>query len=186
MGFRMIFVIIAYEDLSGHTAGFFGFQLTMIITAVMNTAFIIDTKAEFRWLGGRKGTLIASYTYLAMQLAISPLKLVLTAYIVFGGGAASWSTNKIGSVLVGEFIDNIWFVCNAVLPLLIAILRAMSEPPLKIAVDCPLVPWSGEEPLEKGPWSGEENDVDPLTVGISDEENDVDPLTVGVSDKAHA
>jgi len=169
--FRMIFVVIAYEDLSGHTAGFFGFQLTMIITAVMNITFIIDTKTEFRWLGGRKGTLIAAYTYLALQLAISPLKLVLTSYIVFGGEAASWSTNKIGSVFVGEFVDDIWFVCNAVIPLFIAILRFMSEPPLKVSIDCPVVPWSGEEPLGKGPQSGEDNDAK------SDEHNEVDPLT---------
>jgi len=187
--FRMIFVVIAYQDLSGHTAGFFGFQLTMIMTAVLNILFIIDTKAEFKLLGGRKGTLIASYTYLAMQLAISPLKLILTANIVFAGEAAGWSLNKVGSMYAGEFIDNIWFICNAVLPLFIAIIRAFSEPPLKISVDCPIVRWSGEEPMVKGPWNADENDaVDMEADPLNKERVSADTSTAErvPTDEAHA
>jgi len=175
--FRMIFVVIAYENMEGHTAGFFGFQLTMIMTAIMNVIFIIDTKTEFRFLGGRKGTLIAAYTYLLLQLVISPLKLILTAHIVFSGKPAGWSLNTVGGVYAGRLIDNIWFVCNAILPLIVAILRAVSEPSLKISVDCPMVHWSGEEPLQKGPWSEDQNDAEPLTADKLADEAEENPST---------
>jgi len=153
--FRMIFVVIAYVDLSGHTAGFFCLQFTLIITAMMNTLFIIDTKCAFKFLGGRKGTLIAAYTYIIVNFVISIFKLILTGHIVFNGKPASWALDSIGSQLVGQFVDNVWFVCNAVIPLVVAIVRSASEQPLKISIDCPSCNWSGEERV-----GGEDEDAE--------------------------
>merc|ERR1712014_300456 len=97
------------------------------------------------FVGGRKGTLIVAWIYLVIQFIIAPVKLILTAYIVFGGEAASWSLNKIGSLYVGEFVDQCWFICNAVIPLIIAMIRTLSEPSLTVEIDCPACVWSGQE-----------------------------------------
>lgn len=143
--FRMIFVVIAYMDLSGHTAGFFCLQITLILVAMMNTYFIIDSKAEYAWLGGRKGTVICASTYIFCNLIISPIKLYLTAEIVFKGAPAAWSLNKVGGTFAGDAVDKVWFVFNAVLPLCVGVVRAFSEPCLKIRVDMPPSKWRDED-----------------------------------------
>lgn len=133
--FRMIFVLIAYENISAHTAGFLGLQITLILVALLNTYFIVDSKAEYAWLGGRKGTLAFAFLYIVCNLIVSGFKLTLTCYIVFFTEPAGWSLNTIGGALVGEVVDKIWFVFNAILPLCVATLRCFSEPPLIIKVD---------------------------------------------------
>lgn len=143
--FRMIFVVIAYMDLSGHTAGFFCLQITLILVAMMNTYFILDSKAEYSWLGGRKGTIIVASVYIFCNLIISPIKLYLTAEIVFKGRPAPWSLNMVAGNLAGQTVDNLWTVFNAVIPLFVSVVRAFSEPSLKIKVDVPPSKWTGED-----------------------------------------
>lgn len=141
--FRMIFIVIAYQSLSGHTAGFFCLQLTLVLTAIMNTGFIIDTKASYSWLGGQTGTAVVALTYLFCNLIISPVKLYLTAEIVFKGAPADWSLNIVGGSYAGQLVDNIWFVFNAVIPLIVATVRMLSEPPLTISIDALPPIWTG-------------------------------------------
>eukprot|EP00555_Chaetoceros_dichaeta_P012167 CAMPEP_0198262014 /NCGR_PEP_ID=MMETSP1447-20131203/10581_1 /TAXON_ID=420782 /ORGANISM="Chaetoceros dichaeta, Strain CCMP1751" /LENGTH=367 /DNA_ID=CAMNT_0043950083 /DNA_START=93 /DNA_END=1196 /DNA_ORIENTATION=+ len=143
--FRMIFVVIAYQNVQGHTAGFFGLQLTLVMIALINTYFIIDSKAEYAFLGGRKGTLYIARIYLSCILIISPLKLFLSGHIVFRNEPVGWSLNKVGGSVAGVVVDNIWFVFNAVLPLAVALLRAFSEPCLNIVVDVPPSNWSSKD-----------------------------------------
>lgn len=149
--FRMIFVLIAYESVSGHTAGFLGLQITLFLVAMLNTYFIIDSKAEYTFLGGRKGTLAFAYIYIVCNLIVSGFKLTLTCYIVFFTEPAGWSLNTIGGALVGEFVDKIWFVFNAILPLCIATLRCFSEPLLIIKVDVEASKYTdtAENPVEE-------------------------------------
>jgi len=134
--FRMIFVCIAYERPNHHTAGFFCLQITLVMVAIMNTYFMIDSKAEYAWLGGRKGTVTVATTYIVLNLIISPIKLYLTANIVFLAAPAKWSLYSIGGTKAGQVVDNFWFVFNAVIPLLVGFLRSLSEPSLMIKVDC--------------------------------------------------
>jgi len=134
--FRMIFVVIAYENPAGHTAGFLGLQITLIIVAILNVYFMIDSRTEYAWLGGQKGTVAVATLYIVLNLIISPIKLYLTCNIVFYRLPAPWSLNKIGGSYVGQVVDKIWFILNAVIPLLVGFLRAFSEPSLIIKVDC--------------------------------------------------
>lgn len=131
----MIFVVIAYEDPAGHTAGFLGLQITLIIVAMLNVYFMIDSKAEYAWLGGRKGTIAVALLYIVLNLIISPIKLYLTCNIIFYSLPAPWSLNKIGGAYIGQVVDTIWFFFNAVIPLLVGFLRAFSEPSLIIKID---------------------------------------------------
>jgi hypothetical protein len=143
--FRMIFVVIAYEDVSGHTAGFFLLQFTLIIVALLNTYFMLDSKAEYDWLGGRNGTIAVALIYIILNLVVSPIKLFLTANIVFLGEPAAWSLNTIGGSYIGSVVDTVWFVFNAVIPLLVGFLRAFSEPTLTITIDVGPSPYSGAD-----------------------------------------
>ena len=134
--FRMIFVCIAYERSAHHTAGFFCLQITLLMVAILNTYFIIDSKAEYAWLGRRKGAVTVAMIYIVLNLIISPIKLYLTANIVLFEAPAAWSLNNTGGTKAGQVVDNIWFIFNAVIPLLVGFLRAFSEPSLIIKVDC--------------------------------------------------
>lgn len=148
--FRMIFVIIAYEDMSGHTAGFFGFQITLIMVAVMNTWFVIDTKASFAWLGGQKGTTAVAIFYLGMNMIICAIKMFLTASIVFTGSPASWSTNEIFGMYIGQFVDNLWMLFNVLIPMAVAAIRGLSEDVLTIEIDLSAPSWTGEDQVDQG------------------------------------
>jgi len=121
--------------LRGHTAGFLGLQITLIIVAMLNVYFMIDSKAEYAWLGGRKGTMAVATIYIVLNLIISPIKLYLTCNIVFYSLPAPWSLNTIGGAYIGQDVDTIWFIFNAVIPLLVGFLRAFSEPSITITID---------------------------------------------------
>lgn len=96
------------------------------MVALINTYFIIDSKAEYAFLGGRKGTLYIALIYLSCILIIGPLKLFLTGHLIFRNELVGWSTNKVGSSVAGAVVANIWFVFNVILPLAVALLRAFS------------------------------------------------------------
>jgi len=133
--FRMIFVVIAYENPAGHTTGFLGLQITLIIVAILNVYFMIDSRTEYAWLGGQKGTVAVAILYIVLNLIISPIKLYLTCNIVFYSEPTLWSLNTIGGAYIGQVVDTIWFIFNAVIPLLVGFLRAFSEPSITITID---------------------------------------------------
>lgn len=143
--FRMIFVVIAYMDLSGHTAGFFCLQITLILVAMMNTYFILDSKAAYSWIGGRKGTMACASIYIFCNLIVSPIKLYLTAEIVFKGEPAAWSLNPIAGTFAGDAVDKVWMIFNAILPLVVSSVRCFSEPCLEIVVDVPAANWTDDD-----------------------------------------
>jgi len=148
--FRMIFVVIAYQKVAGHTAGFLCLQITLFVTAMMNTWFIIDTKQSFAWLGGRKGTMAVAIVYMLLDSVISCFKFYLTGAIVFQKAAAPISMDEIGSLYVGQVVDNLWTVCNAVVPLCVAMIRASSDNALYITIDLPAPNWTGEDAAGAG------------------------------------
>lgn len=75
--FRMIFVIVAYENVQGHTAGFLGLQVALMIVAILNVYQILETKVHYSWLGGYRGTRLAASIYLALNMTVSSIKFYL-------------------------------------------------------------------------------------------------------------
>ena len=134
--FRMIFVILAYENVRGHTAGFIGLQLVLMMVACLNVFYISETKIEYEFLGGRQGTRICALAYLFCALGVSAIKLYLDSNVVLGFPYPEWGLKHVGeSMVVGQVVDMIWMLFNAVLPLFIAYVRARSEKPLEITID---------------------------------------------------
>ena len=141
--FRMIFVVLAYEQVRGYTAGFLGLQLALVTVAILNTAFILETGTSYSFLGGVRGTRIAAYSYIIGDLIISSIKVYLSSYIVFGWGLdgdhgdlyPTWALREVtDGVVIGKVVDLIWMIFNGILPLIISFIRSKSEVPLKFTV----------------------------------------------------
>jgi len=133
----MIFVIMAYEDVSGHTAGFLGLQFALIMVTIQNCLYVLDSQVAYKFVGGLKNTRIITVVYLICTLIISSIKVSLTIYIVSYGTGNEWQKRPIGSssMVAGQLVDYMWMLLNALIPLVIAFLRAKSEYALKITVD---------------------------------------------------
>ena len=133
--FRMIFVILVYENARGHTAGFLGLQLTLMMVACLNVWYISETKIEYDFLGGLRGTRVCALTYLVCDLAVSATKFWLDVHVVVGYPYPSWGTTQVGDQVVGQIVDHIWMIFNAILPLIISYVRSRNERPLEVSVD---------------------------------------------------
>eukprot|EP00565_Helicotheca_tamesis_P004256 CAMPEP_0185741212 /NCGR_PEP_ID=MMETSP1171-20130828/38839_1 /TAXON_ID=374046 /ORGANISM="Helicotheca tamensis, Strain CCMP826" /LENGTH=200 /DNA_ID=CAMNT_0028413167 /DNA_START=650 /DNA_END=1252 /DNA_ORIENTATION=- len=149
--FRMIFVVIAYLDVQGHTAGFLGLQIALVLVAIQNTLYVYDSNECVKLFGTIRNTRIAGLTYVIGDLAISAVKVTATIYVVRNGRGAPWTLapSFIPGQCVGQLVDKVWMIFNAVLPLIISYNRAKSEYPLDIAI-------TSEEPTYIG-IAGEDN-----------------------------
>jgi hypothetical protein len=141
--FRMIFVVEAYSNVQGHTAGFLGLQISLVTVAIMNTAYILETGTSFDFLGGLKGTRIAAYVYITVDMIICAIKVYLSSFIVFGWGLANdniypqWALESAfgGDMKIGQVVDVIWMICNALCPVIISYKRSKSEKPIIFTID---------------------------------------------------
>jgi hypothetical protein len=155
--FRMIFVCIAYDKVEQHTAGFLGLQIALILVAVQNSLFLIDTEVSYEYLGGIHKTRTAIKAYLIGLLAISLVKVSATIFVVGNGYGADWTMKDsgIGDMKVGQVVDLIWMLFNAVAPLIISYFRANNEIPLVIEVSTDAPNYIDEaQPLKKSSGGG--------------------------------
>ncbi len=152
----MIFVCIAYEDPSKHTAGFLGLQISLILVALKNVLYVIDSNESVSWLGGIKQTRMVAIAYLIGLMAISSVKITATIYVVQYGRGAPWTLepSPVPGNCVGQLVDKIWMIFNAVLPLIISYVRSKSEYPLDITITSEepmyIAPGTEMKPLAKG------------------------------------
>ena len=132
----MIFVCIAYENVKQHTAGFLGLQVALMLVAIQNTLYVWDSNECLNFLGTIRNTRIAGIAYLIGDLAISSVKITATIYVVKEGKGAAWTLEPsfVPGQCVGELVDKVWMIFNAVIPLIISYNRAKSEYPLDIAI----------------------------------------------------
>lgn len=135
--FRMIFVIIAYVNVRGHTAGFLGLQLVLMMLACLNVWYIVESNIEYRFLGGRGGTRWCAGVYLVLDLCVSALKFGSDLMVVAGYNYPSWGLTPVfgTTMVVGQVLDMVWMLFNALLPMIIAYVRSQSEPALEISID---------------------------------------------------
>jgi len=134
--FRMIFVCIAYLDVQKHTAGFLGLQVALMLVAISNTLYVYDSNECLNLFGTIEKTRLAGLVYLVGDLIISSIKITATIFVVQNGYGAPWTLNPSGipGLCVGQVVDQVWMIFNAVLPLIISYNRAKSEYPLEIAI----------------------------------------------------
>jgi len=140
IGFRMIFVCIAYESANQHTAGFLGLQVALIIVAVSNSSQILLTGQSYpSCCLGVKATAIIAIVYLVLNLSISSVKVYATSYIVRHGVGPDFYKIPVGSgIALGRIIDFIWMIMNAFLPAVIALVRFQNEDPFEVIIRVPI------------------------------------------------
>ncbi len=150
--FRQIFVNIAYQNVKGHTAGFLGLQIALILVAIQNTLFIYDTNTAYEVLGSTnkarlRRTRTLACIYIIGNLLISIPKVIATIYCVQHGVGAAWTMKQtfIPGMKVGQVVDRIWMLFNAVFPLLISYFRSKNEQPLKFVISQDAAPYVLEE-----------------------------------------
>jgi hypothetical protein len=154
--FRMIFVCIAYESPSQHTAGFLGLQICLILVAVQNTLYVIDSNVSYDFLGGLTNTRLVSIAYLTGLLAISSIKITATIFVVQNGYGAPWTRepSMLPGNCVGQLVDKVWMIFNAVLPMIISYIRSKNEYPLQFVITSEepnyLAPGQEMKPLSGG------------------------------------
>jgi hypothetical protein len=137
--FRMIFVLIAYENVQTHTAAFLGFQFALVIIAIMNTMYIVLTGMSYPDIClNRTLTSIIAKIYLVCNLIISTVKIYATAYAVATGTVPDLLKTDVKPGLKwSKLIDNIWMLFNVLLPLAIACVRMRFEEPLIVEITMP-------------------------------------------------
>ena len=139
----MIFVVISYENPKGHTAGFLGLQIALIMVAIQNVNYVIMTGQTYKtrlfgeWSSSRVACL--AKTYLILNLCISAVKVWATVYIVKHGVGPDLykQPTRIPGIVTGRIIDLIWMLFNAIIPFFIAVLRMRNEEPLEIDISIP-------------------------------------------------
>lgn len=133
--FRMIFVVLAYENVQGHTAGFLGMQVALIMVAIYNSAYALEMGVIYKPLKTLTRTRRVIWTYLSCNIFVSGVKIGLSAYVVITGSYPEWAKEEVGGMAVGEIVDMFWMIFNAVLPSIISFVQAKTETPLLIKVD---------------------------------------------------
>jgi hypothetical protein len=146
--FRMIFVFVAYEEPQYHSGAFLLMQIALFSVAVTNTWYVLLTGQSYPTIGlSQRRTAVLAHTYLICNVAISAVKMYSTAYIVQNTRAPSYYLlpTPIPGKVLGELIDMIWMLFNAIIPIFVAYTRRNNEHPLTIEFSIPTPTYEGDE-----------------------------------------
>jgi len=126
------------EGALGHTMGFFGLQLALILVAVENVLFIHWTQVEYPYLG-KRGTLVASTLYIIIVIPLTLFKIYVAFTALIG--------RKINQFMViGRIVDVLWMLLIALMPLLFAQVGRKRSAHLKVTVERDCIAWKDKGP----------------------------------------
>ena len=135
--FRMIFVVTVTQDpipffgteispVLGHTLGFLGMQIALLLVAFENVAYAFYTHQSMFGLPPR-WTKVGAVTYLFLLTLITCFKLSW-AITLFATGTP-WATGT-----MARTVDRAWMALVAVMPMIFAIYQMRTEPELVVTV----------------------------------------------------
>jgi hypothetical protein len=129
--FRMIFVYSVEESVTGHTLGFLGLQVVLVLVALENVMLANARKEDYFHLG-RKATRVLSWTY---YFILTPATLLKIAFAIgFLIKKPLINIHDPIQVIFIRSLDRTWLVLAAVLPFFFAIYQYRTEPHLKIRI----------------------------------------------------
>mmetsp|Transcript_17013 Transcript_17013/g.39073 ORF Transcript_17013/g.39073 Transcript_17013/m.39073 type:complete len:355 (+) Transcript_17013:168-1232(+) len=160
--FRLIFVLIAYVNVQGHTAAFLCLQIALVLVAIDNFLYVLLTKQTYPRsrlpLKTTKQVRACAAAYLLCNLVVAGFKLYGTAYIVATGNGPPLYLRELKeaeegeeSLRLGKVIDTFWMLFNAVIPFLIATVRAQHEAPMTFEITTPPPIYDGRKDREQAP-----------------------------------
>jgi hypothetical protein len=122
----------------GHTMGFFGLQLALILVALENVLFINFTQVEFRYLG-KAGTRFCGWLYVLVVIPLTLFKIYVAFTALIG--------RKINHFMViGRVVDLFWMVLIALMPLMFAQVGRKRSAHLKITIERDSIAWKDKGP----------------------------------------
>jgi hypothetical protein len=131
--FRMIFVVQAFENVVGHTLGFLGLQVALVLVAMQNAMYWTAHKDNLYIKRlGPKGTLIAAWTYVGAIALNTAIKLTLAISLFAGAPVLDLST-PLGATVAGT-ADRAWLLLCAIMPVISAYIQRRLEPGLTITI----------------------------------------------------
>lgn len=129
--FRMIFVVVAFEDVVGHTLGFQGLQLCLVLVSVQNALYWVVAEHTLP-CASRATTLIIMWGYVAVLAIITFVKLTIVLSL-FAGSPVIDPTTPFGAS-VSSLFDRFWLLFAAVIPFFVALLQSRVEKGLEITL----------------------------------------------------
>jgi len=139
INFRMIFVCLAYENLSGHTAGFLGLQVALLLVAIHDITHIYLTGQSHPYINlSSEQTRRYAMIYFVANIIVSYFKVTATISIVMKGHGPAYYKKPFAFGLVqGQLVDHLWMIANALMPVFISYVRSKDEEPLTIEITMP-------------------------------------------------
>lgn len=128
--FRMIFINLVSVNMLAHSFGFLGLQVGLCLVALENVLFLNATQVSYEWLGGRRNTKIASWTYLIVASVTTFFKMFFTTYNILTRTRFPGVTPALTKA-----IDHFWMLLIAVMPIWFARIHIKKEPALSFTVD---------------------------------------------------
>lgn len=141
--FRQIFVNKASISTSHHTMGFLCLQFGLIVIALHNVLYVTLTKETYKFFGKILNADAATklgWIYLFLNLLICIPKVGGGIYIVTHGvGPPFYLRKGIFRTNLGQDVDFVWMLFNAVLPAVIAYVRMINEEPITFDISLPVI-----------------------------------------------
>jgi len=126
------------EGALGHTMGFFGLQLALILVALENVLFINLTGVEYPFVG-LQGTRILSWLYFAVVAPLTVFKIYVAYTALIG--------HKIDHfMVVGRVVDFLWMILVAFMPILFSQVGRKTESHVKITFERDSIAWKDKGP----------------------------------------
>jgi hypothetical protein len=126
---------LSYENVAGHTAGFLGLIIALMLITIQNCLYILDKNMAYHILGGLTGTRCAVIIFLISNLSVSACKCASATHIVQNGRPADWALKPFGPVVAGKAVDILWMLFNALLPIFSSYHRSRCEGGIEIIIE---------------------------------------------------
>ena len=128
----MVFVVIAFEDTKGHTLGFQGLQLSLVLVSLQDVLYMEALRIAWPRVG-RKLTRALHWTYFAALTLVTFLKLLIVFTLFYASAPVVDPKTSSGATFC-QILDRLWMLLAAVLPVALAELERRSEPGLYFVV----------------------------------------------------
>lgn len=120
----MIFVVKAFLNLRGHTLGFQGLMVALVLVAISNYLY-------HDAIGELAGTRKQSLAYLTALVAITLVKLVCVTAVI--NGTPVFDIHSVWGTRALQAIDQVWMLLASVAPAILAWKSRKSTPPLVLS-----------------------------------------------------
>jgi hypothetical protein len=123
--FRLVFVIRAFTNITGHTVPFMGLQITLSMIELQNRIYydILYDPKSFAFYPNNSYLRILGWIYTILLICVTIFKIIITSAVLYHHPLMTIGTPT--QMAVGKFFDWTWMLLAAICPLLISIYLLM-------------------------------------------------------------